>query len=111
MKKKIQGLRIAKARVRVFEGYLLRCVVSRGRGLGLGSGGGGGVVFLWKTREKGKGVGRVGSGVGKSMRTRLSKLPFSSPRKIPPKKLIWVPFFWHNFQEMRHTTLFLGPPK
>ena len=42
-------------------------------------------VFLWKLKEKGKGVGRVGGGVGtdkgtgKSMPTRLSKLPFGKP--------------------------------
>ena len=41
--------------------------------------------LLWKTRQKGKGVGRVGGvgtgkGTGKSMRTRLSRLPFS---KLP----------------------------
>ena len=45
-----------------------------------------GSSFLWKMTEKGKGVGRAGGGVGtdkgtgKSMRTRLSKLPFS---KLP----------------------------
>ena len=45
-------------------------------------GGGGWFGFLWRMREKGKGMGRVGGGVGtgkgtgKSMRTRLSKLPF-----------------------------------
>ena len=55
--------------------------MSLGEGLGVGFRGGGG-FFLWKIREKGKGVGMLGGGEGtgkgtrKSMRTRLSKLPF-----------------------------------
>ena len=46
-----------------------------------------------KARERGKGVGRVGAGVGtgkgtgKSVRTRLSKLPFSKlPWSFSPKE-------------------------
>ena len=58
--------------------------MSLGNGLGSGSREGGSVVFfLWKVREEGKGMDRVGGGgvgtgkgTGKSMRTRLSKLPF-----------------------------------
>ena len=51
------------------------------------------MVFLLKMRENGEGVGRVGGGVGtgkgtgRSMRTRLSKLPFSNlPLSFSP---IW----------------------
>ena len=52
------------------------------------------MVFLWKMEEKGKGVGRVGvgsgmgtdKGTGKSMRTHLSKPPFSVlPFSFSPK--------------------------
>ena len=56
-----------------------------GEGFGVGFRG---VVLLWKTREKGEGGGEVGGGVlvrrqgiGKLMRTRVSRLPFSKLRK------------------------------
>ena len=60
------------------------------------------VFFLWKMREKGKrggeggGRGGDGKGSGKSMRTRLSKLPFSelpfsfSPISGASKVGVWV---------------------
>ena len=61
-------------------------MVSLGEGFGIGFrwvvGGG---FHVKKMGDKGKGMGRVGGGVGtgkgtgKSMRTRLSKLPFSKP--------------------------------
>ena len=56
--------------------------------------GGGGWVCCGKIREKRKRVGRVGSGVGtrkgtgKSMRTRLSKLPFSKLPLVSPRKAV-----------------------
>ena len=55
-------------------------LVSLEEGFGVGLRWVEGSNFLWGMRGKGKGAGRVGvgtgKGTGKSMRTRLSKLPF-----------------------------------
>ena len=80
-------------------------------GAGRGRVQGGGLVFLWTMREKGKEVGRVGGGVGtgkgtgKSMRTRLSKLPFS---KLP---LSLSPNFGQKNPRAHKTKIGTPPPK
>ena len=62
-----------------------------GGGLGSGLVGWQGAVFLWKMRERGKRVGRVGvgvgtgKGIGKSMRARLTKLPFANYLLVSPR--------------------------
>ena len=95
----------------------------------------GGVVLLWKMREKGMGFGCGGGGLGtskgtgKSIRTRLSKLPFMRTGKNNKLNFLWPkmarlgpPFlaqkspgkslcgslFCVLSQEMRHINFLLG---
>ena len=76
---------------------------------------GGEVGFLWKMSEKGEGARRVwggvgtGKGTGKSMRMRLSKLPFSDlPFSSSPNGA--YPFRTHNLPFSLASPRKLYPP-